>query len=127
MRGRTAALGLAAALTLTLTACGVRSEADRDGETGRLRSGRTEQELIRNGRTMLEDGSYYAGTDGGVDRIRPEHESEWEKLGRDLRNGWDHLMNGTEEAAGRTGRAAEQAGRVAGDAVENAGRELTGK
>lgn len=52
---------------------------------------------------MLKDGSYYAGTDGEVDRVRPERESEWEKLGRDLRDGWDHLMNGTEEAAERTG------------------------
>ena len=83
---------------------------------------------------MLEDGSYYAGTDGAVDQVRPEHESEWEKLGRDLRDGWDHLMNGTEEAADRTGRAAEQAGRAAKDAAEDvgrgvqkAGRELTGK
>lgn len=60
--------------------------------------------MVRNGRTMLEDGSYYAGTDGAVDRVRPEHESEWEKLGRDLRDGWDHLMNGTEEAVDQTGR-----------------------
>ena len=108
MRGRTAALGLAAVLTMTLTSCGVRSEADRGTDTDRLRSGQTEQDLIRSGRTMLKDGSYYAGTDGEVDRVRPERESEWEKLGRDLRDGWDHLMNGTEEAAERTGRAAEQ-------------------
>lgn len=102
MRGRTAALGLAAVLTMTLTSCGVRSEADRGTDTDRLRSGQTEQDLIRSGRTMLKDGSYYAGTDGEVDRVRPERESEWEKLGRDLRDGWDHLMNGTEEAAERT-------------------------
>jgi len=83
---------------------------------------------------MLKDGSYYAGTDGEVDRVRPERESEWEKLGRDLRDGWDHLMNGTEEAAERTGRAAEQVGQGAKDAAEDAGRglgeagrELTGK
>lgn len=134
MQGRTAALGLAAVLILTLTSCGVRSEADRGTETGRLRSSQAEQDLVRSGRTMLEDGSYYAGTDGAVDQVRPEHESEWEKLGRDLRDGWDHLMNGTEEAADRTGRAAEQAGRAAKDAAEDvgrgvqkAGRELTGK
>ena len=106
MQGRTAVLGLAAVLTLTLTSCGVRSEADRGTETGRLRSSQAEQDMVRNGRTMLEDGSYYAGTDGAVDRVRPEHESEWEKLGRDLRDGWDHLMNGTEEAVDQTGRAA---------------------
>ena len=134
MRGRTAALGLAAVLTMTLTSCGVRSEADRGTDTDRLRSGQTEQDLIRSGRTMLKDGSYYAGTDGEVDRVRPERESEWEKLGRDLRDGWDHLMNGTEEAAERTGRAAEQVGQGAKDAAEDAGRglgedgrELTGK
>ena len=90
MQGRTAVLGLAAVLTLTLTSCGVRSEADRGTETGRLRSSQAEQDMVRNGRTMLEDGSYYAGTDGAVARVRPEHESEWEKLGRDLRDGWDH-------------------------------------
>ena len=119
MQGRTAVLGLAAVLTLTLTSCGVRSEADRGTETGR---------------TMLEDGSYYAGTDGAVDRVRPEHESEWEKLGRDLRDGWDHLMNGTEEAVDQTGRAAKRAGQGAKDAAEDAGRglkeagrDLTGK
>lgn len=76
MRGRTAALGLAAVLTMTLTSCGVRSEADRGTDTDRLRSGQTEQDLIRSGRTMLKDGSYYAGTDGEVDRVRPERESE---------------------------------------------------
>lgn len=42
MRGRTAALGLAAVLTMTLTSCGVRSEADRGTDTDRLRSGQTE-------------------------------------------------------------------------------------
>ena len=60
MQGRTAVLGLAAVLTLTLTSCGVRSEADRGAETGRLRSSQAEQDMVRNGRTMLEDGSYYA-------------------------------------------------------------------
>ena len=74
MRGRTAALGLAAVLTMTLTSCGVRSEADRGTDTDRLRSGQTEQDLIRSGRTMLKDGSYYAGTDGEVDRVRPERD-----------------------------------------------------
>lgn len=134
MRGRTAALGLAVVLVLALTSCGVRSETDWGTEKSRLRSGQAEQDLIQGGRTMLEDGSYYAGTDGAVDRIRPKHESEWEKLGRDLRDGWDHLMNGTEEAADRTGRAAERAGQGAKDAAEDAGRgleeagrELTGK
>lgn len=134
MQGRTAVLGLAAVLTLTLTSCGVRSEADRGTETGRLRIGQAEQNLARSGRTMLKDGSYYAGTDGSVDRVRPEYESEWEKLGRDLRDGWDHLMNGTEESVDRAGRAAEQVGRGAKDAAEDAGRglgeagrELTGK
>ena len=134
MQGRTAVLGLAAVLTLTLTSCGVRSEADRGTETGRLRSSQAEQDMVRNGRTMLEDGSYYAGTDGAVDRVRPEHESEWEKLGRDLRDGWDHLMNGTEEAVDQTGRAAKRAGQGAKDAAEDAGRglkeagrDLTGK
>ena len=117
MQGRTAVLGLAAVLTLTLTSCGVRSEADRGTETGRLRSSQAEQDMVRNGRTMLEDGSYYAGTDGAVDRVRPEHESEWEKLGRDLRDGWDHLMNGTEEAVDQTGRAAKRAGQGAKDAA----------
>lgn len=57
-----------------------------------------------------------------VDRVRPEHESEWEKLGRDLRDGWDHLMNGTEEAVDQTGRAAKRAGQGAKDAAEDAGR-----
>lgn len=134
MQGRTAVLGLAAVLTLTLTSCGVRSEADRGTETGGLRSSQAEQDMVRNGRTMLEDGSYYAGTDGAVDRVRPEHESEWEKLGRDLRDGWDHLMNGTEEAVDQTGRAAKRAGQGAKDAAEDAGRglkeagrDLTGK
>ena len=134
MRGRTAALGLAVVLVLALTSCGVRSETDWGTEKSRLRSGQAEQDLIRDGRTMLEDGSYYAGTDGAVDRVQPKHESEWEKLGRDLRTSWDHLMNGTEEAAERTGRAAEQVGRGAKDAAEDAGRglgeadrELTGK
>ena len=116
MQGRTAVLGLAAVLTLTLTSCGVRSEADRGTETGRLRSSQAEQDMVRNGRTMLEDGS------------------EWEKLGRDLRDGWDHLMNGTEEAVDQTGRAAKRAGQGAKDAAEDAGRglkeagrDLTGK
>ena len=66
MQGRTAVLGLAAVLTLTLASCGVRSEADRGTETGRLRSSQAEQDMVRNGRTMLEDGSYYAGTDGAA-------------------------------------------------------------
>ena len=52
MQGRTAVLGLAAVLTLTLTSCGVRSEADRGTETGRLRSSQAEQDMVRNGRTM---------------------------------------------------------------------------
>ena len=105
MQGRTAVLGLAAVLTLTLTSCGVRSEADRGTETGRLRSSQAEQDMVRNGRTMLEDGSYYAGTDGAVDRVRPEHESEWEKLGQGAKD------------------AAEDAGR----GLKEAGRDLTGK
>ena len=74
--------------------------------------------------TMLEDGIYYAGTDGAVDRVRPEHESEWEMLGRDLRDRCDHFMNVTEEAVDLTGRAAKRAGQGAKDAAEDAGRGL---
>ena len=54
MQGRTAVLGLAAVLTLTLTSCGGRSEADRRTEAGRLRSSQAGQDRARNGRTMLE-------------------------------------------------------------------------
>ena len=68
MRGRWTALGLALMLSLTLTSCGVRTGTDTT--TGRLSNrgtSGTETPAGRN-RNVMEDGSYYAGTDGAVKR-----------------------------------------------------------
>ena len=84
MRGRWTALGLALMLSLTLTSCGVRTGTDTT--TGRLSNrgtSGTETPAGRN-RNVMEDGSYYAGTDGEVKR-RSAGETEWEKLGRSSR------------------------------------------
>ena len=97
MRGRWTALGLALMLSLTLTSCGVRTGTDTT--TGRLSNrgtSGTETPAGRN-RNVMEDGSYYAGTDGAVKR-RSAGETEWEKLGRELRESWDKMMDGAEDA-----------------------------
>ena len=104
MRGRWTALGLALMLSLTLTSCGVRTGTDTT--TGRLSNrgtSGTETPVGRN-RNVMEDGSYYAGADGAVKR-RTAGETEWEKLGRELRESWDKMMDGAEDAAQNTERA----------------------
>ena len=92
MGGRWTALCAALALALTLTACGA---GERDGTAGRL-SSRGASEARRN---LLEDGRYHAGADGRVSPEKPGGESEWEKLGRELRESWDRMMDGGEAAA----------------------------
>ena len=54
-------------------------------------------------------GRYYAGTDGAVNPRRELGESEWEKLGRELRQSWDHLMKGTQDAAQDLEKGTERA------------------
>ena len=108
MRGRWTALGLALMLSLTLTSCGVRTGTDTT--TGRLSNrgtSGTETPAGRN-RNVMEDGSYYAGADGAVKR-RSAGETEWEKLGRELRESWDKMMDGAEDAVRGTERAAKDA------------------
>ena len=86
MRGRWTALGLALMLSLTLTSCGVRTGTDTTtGRLGNRGTSGTETPVGRN-RNVMEDGSYYAGADGAVKR-RTAGETEWEKLGRELRRG----------------------------------------
>ena len=61
------------------------------------------------GWSLMEDGRYYAGTDGAVNPRRELGESEWEKLGRELRQSWDHLMKGTQDAAQDLEKGTERA------------------
>ena len=92
---------------------------DRDGhdhrpfeQSGDLRHGDP-------GGNVMEDGSYYAGADGAVKR-RSAGETEWEKLGRELRESWDKMMDGAEDAAQNTERAAENAARGTERAAKDA-------
>ncbi len=120
MRGRWTALSLALALTLTLTACGAKNE---DGTaTGRLSSRGTSgtEASLRRARELMEDGRYYAGADGAVKRREETGETEWEKLGRQLRESWDKLMDGAEDTARDVGRGVEDTARDMGRGVENA-------
>ena len=123
MRGRWTALGLALMLSLTLTSCGVRTGTDTT--TGRLSNrgtSGTETPAGRN-RNVMEAGSYYAGADGAVKR-RTAGETEWEKLGRELRESWDKMMDGAEDAARDTERAAENAARGTERAAKDAVRDV---
>ena len=101
---------------------------DRDGTdttTGRLSNrgtSGTETPAGRN-RNVMEDGSYYAGADGAVKR-RTAGETEWEKLGRELRESWDKMMDGAEDAARDTERAAENAARGTERAAKDAVRDV---
>ena len=72
---------------------------------------------------LLEDGRYYAGGDGVVSDRRNTGTSEWEKLGRDLRESWDKLMDGAEDA----GNQLEQDARDVGKKTEKDARELAGQ
>ena len=64
-----------------------------------------------------------AGTDGAVKR-RSAGETEWEKLGRELRESWDKMMDGAEDAAQNTERAAENAVRGTERAAKDAVRDV---
>ena len=122
MRGRWTALGLALVLSLTLASCGVKTETDTT--TGRLSNrgtSGTETPAGRN-RNVMEDGSYYAGADGAVKR-RSAGETEWEKLGRELRESWDKMTDGAEQAAKDAGRAAGDAAHGAEQAAGRAARD----
>ena len=102
---------------------GVRTGTDTT--TGRLSNrgtSGTETPAGRN-RNAMEDGSYYAGTDGAVKR-RSAGETEWEKLGRELRESWDKMMDGAEDAAQNTERAAENAVRGTERAAKDAVRDV---
>ena len=83
MRGRWTALGLALMLSLTLTSCGVRTGTDTT--TGRLSNrgtSGTETPVGRN-RNVMEDGSYYAGADGAVNRLHTYRGDQSGELGQD--------------------------------------------
>ena len=114
MQRRWAALGLALIMALALTSCG--TDAGRDHvETGRLSSRGTSRERTPVERRLGADGTYYANSDGQVTDYREQGESEWEKLGRELRESWDKLMNGAENTA----QAAEQGVRDAAQKAEH--------
>lgn len=99
MQRRWGTLGLALMLTLALTACGAKTEPGR--VTNRLSdhgTSGTETPADR-GQDLMKNGKYYAGADGDVSRRPETGESEWEKLGRELRESWDRMMHDTEDAA----------------------------
>ena len=123
MRGRGAALLLALAMSLTLAACGGKDSGDAG--VARLRDHGTSgtETPARRSRDLLEDGRYYAGGDGVVSDRRNTGTSEWEKLGRDLRESWDKLMDGAEDA----GKQLEQDARDVGKKTEKDARELAGQ
>ena len=123
MRGRGAALLLALAMSLTLAACGGKDSGDAGA--ARLRDHGTSgtETPARRSRDLLEDGRYYAGGDGVVSDRRNTGTSEWEKLGRDLRESWDKLMDGAEDA----GNQLEQDARGVGKKTEKDARELAGQ
>lgn len=123
MRGRGAALLLALAMSLTLAACGGKDSGDAGA--ARLRDHGTSgtETPARRSRDLLEDGRYYAGGDGVVSDRRNTGTSEWEKLGRDLRESWDKLMDGAEDA----GKQLEQDARDVGKKTEKDARELAGQ
>ena len=123
MRGRGAALLLALAMSLTLAACGGKNSGDAGA--ARLRDHGTSgtETPARRSRDLLEDGRYYAGGDGVVSDRRNTGTSEWEKLGRDLRESWDKLMDGAEDA----GKQLEQDARDVGKKTEKDARELAGQ
>ena len=82
-----------------LTACGAGTSqgVETDRLSNRGTSG-TETPAARS-RNLWDDAQYYAGADGEVTRRRDTGESEWEKLGRELRESWDRMMDKTEDAA----------------------------
>ena len=123
MRGRWTALGLALVLSLALTSCGAKTKTEI--ATGRLSNQGTSGTETPAGqsRDMMRDGRYYAGTDGEVKR-RSTSETEWEKLGRELRESWDKMMDGAEDAAQNTERAAENAVRGTERAAKDAVRDV---
>lgn len=123
MRGRWTALGLALMLSLTLTSCGVKTGTDTTA--GRLSNRGTSGTETPAGwnRNVMEDGRYHAGADGTVKR-RSAGETEWEKLGRELRESWDKMMDGAEDAARDTERAAEDAVRGTERAAKDAVRDV---
>lgn len=103
MRRRAPALIMALALALALTSCGAESgKAYHDGGT---RTGALSHSAAR--RDIVQDGRYYAGSGGQVSR-RADRESQWEQLGRQLRETLEDLMDGAGKAAGDAGRQAEQ-------------------
>lgn len=123
MRGRWTALGLALVLSLTLTSCGAKTGTGT--AAGRLSSQGTSgtETPARRSRNLMEDGRYYAGANGEVKR-RSTGESEWEKLGRELRESWDKMMDGAEDAARDTERAAGDAVRGTERAVKDGARDV---
>ena len=109
MQRRWGTLGLALMLTLALTACGAKTEPGR--VTNRLSDHRTSgtETSADRGQDLMKNGKYYAGADGDVSRCPETGESEWEKLGRELRQSWDHLMKGTQDAAQDLEKGTERA------------------
>ena len=123
MRGRGAALLLALAMTLTLAACGGKDSGDAGAARLRDHGTSVTETPARRSRDLLEDGRYYAGGDGVVSDRRNTGTSEWEKLGRDVRESWDKLMDGAEDA----GNQLEQDARDVGKKTEKDARELAGQ
>ena len=118
MNGRWTALGAAAVLSLTLAACSAKT--GQGTVTNRLSDRGTSgtETSAQRSRSIAEDGGYYAGADGQVTRRQDTGESEWEKLGRQLRESWNKMMDGAEDTARDVERGAK-------DAVQDTERAVT--
>ena len=117
MHGRRTALTLALVFTLALAGC-----AHSDGQGSKTSAGRlsdrgssgTEFPAQRR-HTLIDDGRYYAGADGRVAQ-RPDT-GTWEKLGRELRDSWDRMLDGTEKAARDLEQDARDKAHAAGESL----------
>ena len=121
MAGKLTALSLVLVLALSLTACSAKTERNDGTAAGRLSNQGTSEMRKQN---LMEDGQYYAGADGEVSKKQHTGESEWEKLGRELRESWDRMMDGTEETAQDLERAAENAAKDAESGIRNQARSM---
>lgn len=124
MNGRLIALSSAIVLMVTLTSCSGRignmdtRTAGEDGIMNQSRAGTERHTKHRD--SGINDGKYWASGDGRVSR-RPEHTgSEWEKMGRQLRDGFDDLMKGAGDVGRDTKNTLQDAGRGIENAAQNA-------
>lgn len=124
MNGRWLGLCGALVMTVSLASCSAKGQETGAGMLNNSGTSAAGYKTSTAGtRQYLPNSRYYADRDGTVKRYRQAGSSEWEQLGKALQEGWNELMQGTENTLKDAGEDTRDAAQDVGRGVENAAKD----